>query len=538
MKTQHNWMHRLLMITVLLLVCTTAFVSCDGEDTPPAHEHTVAVDAAVAATCKTTGLTEGAHCSECGEILVAQETVSITDHTPVIDAAVAATCTTTGLTEGSHCSVCGEVFVAQQTIANNNHTAVIDEAVAADCQNTGLTSGIHCSTCGEILVKQEVTPVSSQHTYDDRYDAVCNLCGHTREVGCAHLVIERLPAKDTTCNEFGLTEGIKCVTCGETIVAQEIIEKKPHTDGEWVTDKEPTATETGTKRRVCAVCGETLREVTIPVLGALEYTINSDGTSCTVTGIGSFMDADLYIPEYIDGYMVTAIGQNAFADQTQLTAIIIPDTITKIGARAFYGCTGLTEITIPESVTSIGVQIFNNASNLTTVYYNSTYGDRNNKFLNLTHITKIVFGGKKVPDDILYIHNNIKEVVILDGVTSIGTYAFRNCDNLTSIVIPNSVTSIGTYAFWGCDSLTNVVIPDNVTSIDAWAFRECHNLTSVVISDSVTSIDSYAFYYCTSLTSITFTGTVEQWDNISKGENWRDNVPANEVTCSDGTAYI
>jgi hypothetical protein len=57
------------------------------------------------------------------------------------------------------------------------------------------------------------------------------------------------------------------------------------------------------------VCGETLIEVTVPVISALEYTVNSDGISCTITGIRSISDQNLYIPEYIDGYKVTVIGK-------------------------------------------------------------------------------------------------------------------------------------------------------------------------------------------------------------------------------------
>jgi len=69
------------------------------------------------------------------------------------------------------------------------------------------------------------------------------------------------------------------------------------------------------------------------------------------------------------------------------------------------------------------------------------------------------------------------------SVTSIGDYAFRDCDSLTSIEIPNSVTSIGRYAFVRCDSLTSVEIPNSVTSIGSRAFEECFSLTSVYITD-------------------------------------------------------
>lgn len=87
----------------------------------PIEGHTIVTDAAVAASCETTGLTEGSHCSVCGEILTEQTVIPATGHTPVKDAAVAAACETTGLTEGSHCSVCKTVLVAQKVIPAAGH---------------------------------------------------------------------------------------------------------------------------------------------------------------------------------------------------------------------------------------------------------------------------------------------------------------------------------------------------------------------------------------------------------------------------------
>ena len=89
---------------------------------------------------------------------------------------------------------------------------------------------------------------------------------------------------------------------------------------------------------------------------------------------------------------------------------------------------------------------------------------------------------------------NIKSVVIEDGVTSIGDYAFCECAGLTSIDIPDSVTSIGSYAFNKCKGLTSIEIPDSVRSIGYSAFSNCTDLTSIYIPDSITSVGSDAFY--------------------------------------------
>ena len=129
-----------------------------------------------------------------------------------------------------------------------------------------------------------------------------------------------------------------------------------------------------------------------------------------------------------------------------------------------------------------------------------------------------------------YNNSKVKKIVIEKGVTSVGDYAFRSCNNLTSIMISNSVTSIGNSAFFYCTSLTSVTIPDNVTSIENYAFAYtglksitipdsvtnignyafagCKDLTSITIPDSVTSIGNSAFYNCSSLTSITIPDSV------------------------------
>ena len=191
----------------------------------------------------------------------------------------------------------------------------------------------------------------------------------------------------------------------------------------------------------------------------LEFTLNADGESYSVTGIGTCTDTHIIIPDTYEGMPVTSIGYAAFHHSPSLTSIEIPDSVTSIGEDAFVGCYYLTSIEIPNSVTSIG----------------------NYAFIYCTSLTSI-----EIPD----------------SVTSIGNWAFEECTSLTSIEIPNSVTSIGHRAFYNCKSLTSIEIPNSVTSIGHYAFEDCKSLTSIVIPDSVTSIGSSAFYNCTSLTSI------------------------------------
>ena len=114
--------------------------------------------------------------------------------------------------------------------------------------------------------------------------------------------------------------------------------------------------------------------------------------------------------------------------------------------------------------------------------------------------------------------DKIKTVVIKEGVTSIGSYAFDQCSNLISVTIPNSVTSIGKAAFDDCSGLTSITIPNSVTSIGGHAFWDCSDLTSITIPNSVTSIGDYAFYKCSNLTSITIPNSVTNIGDYAFGD--------------------
>ena len=190
------------------------------------------------------------------------------------------------------------------------------------------------------------------------------------------------------------------------------------------------------------------------------------------------------------------IASSAFDGCSGLTSITIPNSVTNIGDSAFDGCKGLTSITIPISVTSIGSGVFSGCTGLTSI-------------------------------------------TIPDSVTSIGYRAFYNCSGLTSVTTGNGVTSIGSSAFNGCTGLTSITIPDSVTSIGSNAFRNCSRLTRVTIGNNVTSIGSSAFNGCSRLSIINFNGTKAQWNAISKGDDWRYNMPSLcEVYCTDGTVFI
>ena len=239
---------------------------------------------------------------------------------------------------------------------------------------------------------------------------------------------------------------------------------------------------------------------------------------------------------------VTAIGENAFSWCSDLTSITIPDSVTSIGFDAFSYCSGLTSITIPASVTSIRYA-FHESENVTIYGYSGTEAERyadldgipfvlldqapteepteeptealpDNLTWEMSDDGTLTISGEGEMADYMYsvwggdeLRDELKKVVISEGVTSIGALAFIECTELSCVVIPDTVTSIGGYAFQDCSALTDITIPESVTSIGWFTFANCTGLTSITIPDSVTSIGGYAFDGCDGLTICGKTGS-------------------------------
>ena len=231
----------------------------------------------------------------------------------------------------------------------------------------------------------------------------------------------------------------------------------------------------------------------------LAYTVNDDGKTCTIIGIGTCADTNLFIGGYIDGYKVTAIGDKAFKSCSKLTSVTIGSSVITIGAWTFSYCSNFTSITIPNSVTSIGLGAFARCEKLTSVYIYDIDAWCNISF-DGSHANPLCMAVK------FYLIKDgspelITNLVIPNSVTTIGEYAFYCCSGITSVTIPDSVTTIGKCAFYLCANLTSITIPDSVTTIGGSAFKDCYKLTSVTIGDSVTTIEDSAFNGCSKLTS-------------------------------------
>ena len=235
--------------------------------------------------------------------------------------------------------------------------------------------------------------------------------------------------------------------------------------------------------------------------------------NCTVTLGANLVSTSSYLSTALNG----------------CKGIIIKDGVTDISGNSLRGSTTIESVTIPQSVISMDYGAFYGCTLLSAVHYT---GD-------ITGWLGIAFSNESANPccngAALYIQGELaSNVTIPDGVESIGSYAFSGCTLLESVIIPDSIKSIGEYAFNGCSNCTvtlgkncgygsslngckAVVIKEGVTSISGYAFSGCTTLKTVTIPESVTSIGEYAFKSCNSLEAVYYNGDLTSWLGISFG---------------------
>ena len=245
----------------------------------------------------------------------------------------------------------------------------------------------------------------------------------------------------------------------------------------------------------------------------LSFRLIESNTAFEVSGAGEAQGA-IAVPDTYRGLPVTRIGDGAFQNVSNITAVTLGANITEIGAQAFANCSGLEKIgfserlisigeeafqlcigldeplTLPESLTEIGAQAFEYCRKLPAV----TFGSR------LTTIGDSAFNGCSA----------LREAVVPDNVHTLGSGAFSACSSLERISLGGGISTIGTDTFRRCTALTEISIGGNIVSVGDYAFAECTKLASVTLSDAVTSIGVQAFYGCTQLNSVTLGSGVQK----------------------------
>ena len=243
----------------------------------------------------------------------------------------------------------------------------------------------------------------------------------------------------------------------------------------------------------------------------IEDTIVHNNAEYIVTAIGA---RAFYNCSTLTGIIlpsgITTIGNNAFYGCINLTSIEFPENVTSIGNGAFYYCEKLTSITIPENVISIGNKAFYGCFRLCEVFNFSELdivtGGSDNGYV--AYYAKSVSTDRsasskldKLNDFLFYVDADFIELIAYTGVEQsialptgykgknygISYCAFNECESLTDIIIPEGVTTIGDAAFYGCSRLTDITIPASVTAIGEGVFGYCASLSNIEVAATNTN---------------------------------------------------
>ena len=221
---------------------------------------------------------------------------------------------------------------------------------------------------------------------------------------------------------------------------------------------------------------------------------------------------------------VTQVEPGAFSGETALQSLTLPEGIEYIGSNAFNN-SGLEEIVLPETLVEIDQFAFSKTRLTEVVIPGSVELLRASAFEGKSNggspLEKVVFEGNKIRELELRTFSycdRLKEIVLPEGLETIGYNAFDGCSALERIDIPASVTYIGEAAFVYCTGLEEAVIGDGVAEIAKRAFAECTALKRVVIGRGIRRIGDMAFNTKSSWDQMTLESVTVLFDDISSGD--------------------
>lgn len=436
------------------------------------------------------------------------------------------------------------------------------QIIAPTCVDKGYT--LHTCACGDSYKDETVNALGhvyeKEFTIDLQPDCTtagrkskhCTRCESTTEVTAIPANWHSFGDWETQTEPKCLIEGVEirvCKNCKEKETRP--IKALEHKFSEWDTVTEGTCTVGQVRSRACGLCGKDEFEYSQPLghdveyaggvyyhngicnrcknaveekhnfkgtvcseckyevfpTQGLEYTLNGDGKSYTVTGFGTATDTDLVIFSTYNGLPVTSIGKDAFKSyngKREVGSVIIYDNITELQEGALDN-DRLESVILPQTLTYIcpSAIMMGNLNCVTVDKANPVYHSVDDKYIIETATkTLCLSAADTIPDDgsVTAIGDyafsdryDMKELVIPDTVTKIGRMAFSYCLHMTDVKIPNSVTEIGESAFYSCYGLTAVEIPPSVKRIEDAAFHFCPDLKSVIIGDGVTYIGRIVF---------------------------------------------
>ena len=385
------------------------------------------------------------------------QTIPASGHTIINTPGKPATCTEIGWNAYSTCAVCD--YTTYQEIPALGHDLITHPAQAETCDNPGWKEYKTCSRC-DYTTYEEIPPHET--------------------------VIETVPRVEPTCSATGLTAGTRCKLCGKIISAQQEIAKLPHSTVTHAAQA-PTCTQPGWNAYVtCKNCDySTYAE--LPALGHNLTSHAAKAATCTAIGWNAYVTCS-----HCDYSTYEAIPMQP---HTVVIDAAVPATAAANGLTEGSHCSVCGTVLQAQQTTDI---VESGACGANVTYTLNRYG-----LLTVSGTGAMYNYNDSSSLSPFYHRADVKKVIVENGVTGVGNYAFYGCTDLTEITIPDSVKNIGQYAFSGCTGLTALILPDSVVSIGSGAFYNCSGMTDLTLPDGITAIAGNVFYNCQSLTGLT-----------------------------------
>ncbi len=535
----------MLLLSISLVACETSPPNGDGTGTSGTtttadpsteendnntteHTHVNVTDPAVAPTCTQTGLTAGAHCETCGEILLVQELVSATGIHTYGEDGICIGCLQEKPAE--HLSYTKNTTLDAYTVTGIGTVTALDIVIPAiynDLPVTGIGDEAfrNCNDLTSITIPDSVTHISKSAfsnclaviqtengvSYVDKWVIGCDTssasvvlrdntvgianfafenCGeltsvtignHVRTIGenafqgCSRLTDVTIPASITS---IGKNAFSGCTTAIETENGVSYVDK-------WIIACDTSLLQVTLRTDTVGIADSAFRGCELMSI-QLPY---------SVAIIGNYAFYNCLLTNLTLSGSVKIIGNSAFEDSTGLEMLVIGNGVEVIGNRAFYSCESLTRLTMGSNVKSIGRDAFNGC--------------------------------------------NLNDITLPDSVVRIGKNAFNGV--MGTLETGSAISYVDKWVkgfmqitFDYHESAKYAVLRNDTVGIGDFALEDCEKLISIKIPKSVTIIGDCAFKNCSKLTDITFAGTMAEWEAITKGHNWDIGTDDYTIHCTDG----